>query len=52
MKKTNQSLKKASEEFIRSVLEKNFHQKVQPDQLDQAAEKLSKAIPQLEKQAA
>lgn len=44
MAKTEQNLQ-ASEEFIRRVLEKNFSQKVDPDALRTAAEKLCDALP-------
>jgi hypothetical protein len=44
MAKTEQNLK-ASEDFIREVLAKNFQQKVSGDALRSAAEKLCEAIP-------
>ena len=37
---------RASEEFIRAVLEKNFRQKVPHDALRAAAEKLCDALPE------
>ena len=51
MGKTEENLR-ASEEFIRHVLEKNFRQKVKPDDLRAAAEKLCEALPEKSKQAA
>lgn len=53
MAKTEQNLK-ATEEFIRRVMEKNFRQKVDDDELRAAAEKLCEALPdrQKEKEAA
>jgi hypothetical protein len=51
MSKTEQNLK-ASEEFIRQVLQKNFRQKVNPDDLRAAAEKLCEALPERQKEAA
>ncbi len=44
MAKTEQNLQ-ASEDFIRQVLEKNFRQKVNPEELRLAAEKLCEALP-------
>jgi hypothetical protein len=44
MGKTQQNLK-ASEEFIRAVLMRNFNQKVDTKQLRSAAEKLCEAVP-------
>ena len=44
MSKTQENLK-ASEEFIRSVLLRNFNQKIDADQLRTAAEKLCEAVP-------
>lgn len=43
---------KASEEFIKSVLERNFKQTVQAEQLRAAAERLCDAIPGAKKKAA
>jgi hypothetical protein len=51
MAKTEQNLK-ASEEFIRRVLEQNFRQKVDADALRTAAEKLCEALPERKKEAA
>jgi len=45
MAKTEQNLK-ASEDFIREVLAKNFHQSVPTEQLRAAAEKLCEALPE------
>lgn len=50
MARTEQNLK-ASEEFIRSVLAKNFRQEVKPEELRIAAEKLLEAIPEQRKAA-
>ncbi len=44
MGKTRDNLK-ASEELIRSVLERNFKQKIKNDVLRAAAEKLCEAVP-------
>lgn len=49
MAKSEQNLK-ASEEFIRAVLQKNFRQKIDPDALRAAAEKLCDALPEREKE--
>jgi hypothetical protein len=49
--KTEDNLK-ASEEFIREVLAKNFNQAVDPEALRTAAEKLCAALPERQKQAA
>lgn len=49
MAKTEQNLK-ASEEFIRQVLERNFHQKVNAEELRAAAEKLCEALPERQKE--
>jgi hypothetical protein len=51
MSKTEQNIK-ASEEFIRSVLEKNFKQKVDPTSLRVAAEKLCETLPERQLQPA
>lgn len=51
MTKNSKNLK-ASEEFIREVLAKNFKQKVDPEKLKAAAEKLCEAIPTSDKKAA
>lgn len=51
MAKTEQNLK-ASEEFIRAVLEKNFRQTVPQDALRAAAEKLCEALPERQRVAA
>lgn len=47
MAKTEQNLK-ASEEFIRAVLQRNFKQKVPQEELRSAAEKLCEAVPERE----
>jgi hypothetical protein len=44
MAKTEQNLK-ATEEFVRQVLAKNFNQTVNPEALRNAAEKLCEALP-------
>lgn len=44
MAKTEQNIK-ATEDFIRRVMEKNFRQKVDDDDLRAAAEKLCEALP-------
>lgn len=44
MARNEQNLQK-TEEFIRSVLRKNFSQEVDPNHLREAAEKLCDAIP-------
>lgn len=51
MARSEQNLK-ASEEFIRRVLAKNFRQEVKPEELRVAAEKLCEAIPERSKKAA
>lgn len=51
MAKTEENVR-ASEEFIRQVLEQNFKQKVSPKALKKAAEKLCEAIPTTKKKAA
>jgi hypothetical protein len=51
MAKTEPNLK-ASEDFIREVLAKNFKQTVGPDQLRAAAEKLCDVMPEREREAA
>jgi hypothetical protein len=51
MAKSEQNLK-ASEDFIRKVLEENFKQKVDKDSLRSAAEKLCGAIPESHRRAA
>lgn len=45
MAKTEHNLK-ASEDFIRSVLQRHFRQNVQGDDLRTAAEKLCAAVPE------
>lgn len=47
MAKTEQNLK-ASEEFIRSVLQRHFKQQVREEDLRSAAEKLCEAVPERE----
>jgi hypothetical protein len=49
--KTEDNLR-ASEEFIRTVLEKNFNQKVDADSLRAAAMKLCDALPDRQREAA
>lgn len=51
MGKTEANLK-ASEDFIRQVLAKHFHQTVDGKDLRQAAEKLCDAVPSSRKEAA
>jgi hypothetical protein len=51
MAKTEQNVK-ATEDFIREVLAKNFHQKVDGERLREAAEKLCEAIPSARPKAA
>lgn len=51
MAKNEQNLK-ASEDFIRRVLEKNFRQTVSQDALRSAAEKLCNALPDSQREAA
>lgn len=51
MAKTESNLK-ASEEFIRRVLEDNFSQSLDAETLREAAEKLCGAIPEPRQQAA
>lgn len=51
MAKSEQNLK-ASEQFIRTVLERNFGQSVPADALRNAAEKLCEALPERQRQAA
>lgn len=51
MKTTEQNLQQ-SKEFIRRVLAKNFNQTVDEERLNDAAEKLCKAIPEKSKEAA
>jgi hypothetical protein len=51
MPKTEKNLK-ASEDFIREVLAKNFRQEVPADALRKAAEKLCGAMPKRENVAA
>ena len=51
MAKNDRNLK-ASEDFIREVLEKNFRQKVTGEALRAAAEKLCEALPERQKEAA
>ncbi|MCZ4342718.1 hypothetical protein O4H52_13945 [Sphingomonadaceae bacterium G21617-S1] len=51
MAKTEDNIK-LSENFIRSVLEKNFRQKVGSEDLRAAAEKLCAALPAREREAA
>jgi hypothetical protein len=50
MAKTDENLR-ASEAFIRDVLQKNFNQRVDPDQLRTAAERLCEALPAKKKAA-
>lgn len=45
MAKTEENIK-SSEEFIKGVLERNFKQRVDPDALRAAAEKLCAAVPE------
>ena len=45
MAKTEKNIR-ASEEFIREVLAKNFHQTLRGDRLRAAAEKLCEALPE------
>lgn len=51
MAKTEDNVK-ASEDFIRSVLSKNFNQDVNKEALRAAAEKLCAALPERQKVAA
>ncbi|HEV7436800.1 MAG TPA: hypothetical protein VGO22_18330 [Pseudorhizobium sp.] len=51
MAKTEQNLK-ATEEFIRQTMAKNFRQEVKPEELRVAAERLCEALPDYEKEAA
>jgi hypothetical protein len=51
MAKTEDNIK-ASEDFIRDVLAKNFNQQVDPESLRVAAAKLCEALPEREKVAA
>ncbi len=51
MPKTDENLK-ASEEFIREVMRKNFNQQVDPDRLRSAAERLCEALPEKQKATA
>lgn len=51
MAKTEQNLK-ATEDFIRRVLEENFKQSVDAEALRGAAEKLCGALPERQRQAA
>lgn len=44
MKKTERTVEK-SEDFIRRVMEKNFHQKLDSETLRNAAERLIEALP-------
>lgn len=44
MAKTEENLK-SSEEFIRGVLERNFQQKINGEELRAAAERLCEALP-------
>ena len=48
----NEENMKASEDFIREVLKKNFNQKVDPERLRAAAEKLCAALPGKQRKAA
>ena len=50
MAKTEDNLR-ASEEFIREVLAKNFNQSIEPDKLRQAAAKLCDAMPDRQREA-
>lgn len=45
MAKTDENIR-ASEEFIQRVLERNFRQKVKPEELRSAAERLCEAVPE------
>ena len=49
MARSEESLK-ASEQFIREVLEQNFNQKIDPENLRKAAERLCEAIPNRQSQ--
>lgn len=51
MPKTETNLKK-SEDFLRSVLQRNFRQQVAQDDLRAAAERLCEVIPEARQQAA
>jgi hypothetical protein len=51
MAKTEDNIR-ASENFIREVLEKNFNQTIDSDELRVAAEKLCAAIPERQTEAA